>query len=190
MAYENIKQIVDEYGIAKKTFENKMKNAFKEIFKTFFELYPEVQAVGWNQYTPYFNDGEPCEFGVADKYAVGHDFDLDDISSGYDLEESEFVYQKPSQRVYDLAKEYSKKVAAGTLGKNEAFMKHYVEEIQRYDDAVKEHGERFDVVSSGVNELMEVLDSIPEEIYHSAFGDHAFVLATKDGIDVREYDHD
>lgn len=24
----------------------------------------EVSAIRWSQYTPYFNDGEPCEFGV------------------------------------------------------------------------------------------------------------------------------
>jgi hypothetical protein len=25
----------------------------------------EITAVRWYQYTPYFNDGEPCEFGLA-----------------------------------------------------------------------------------------------------------------------------
>ncbi len=29
---------------------------------------PGVGAVRWRQYTPYFNDGEPCEFGVEDLY--------------------------------------------------------------------------------------------------------------------------
>lgn len=30
-----------------------------------FEL-PEVLAIRWHQYTPYFNDGEPCTFSVYD----------------------------------------------------------------------------------------------------------------------------
>ena len=30
------------------------KNAFKECIKVFFEACPEVQAIVWNQYTPYF----------------------------------------------------------------------------------------------------------------------------------------
>jgi len=25
-----------------------------------------VKAISWRQYTPYFNDGEPCEFGFSD----------------------------------------------------------------------------------------------------------------------------
>lgn len=33
-------------------------------FKKFFESWPEVEAIRWAQYTPYFNDGEPCVFGV------------------------------------------------------------------------------------------------------------------------------
>lgn len=27
---------------------------------------PEVHSLRWRQYTPYFNDGDPCEFGVHD----------------------------------------------------------------------------------------------------------------------------
>ena len=33
-------------------------------FKKAFEK--GVKAIAWQQYTPYFNDGEPCEFGVGD----------------------------------------------------------------------------------------------------------------------------
>jgi hypothetical protein len=29
---------------------------------------PGVQAVRWRQYTPYFNDGEPCEFSTGEVY--------------------------------------------------------------------------------------------------------------------------
>lgn len=33
-----------------------------------FERFPNVEAFRWNQYTPYFNDGEECTFGVNDVY--------------------------------------------------------------------------------------------------------------------------
>ena len=29
-----------------------------------FEAHPEIEAFRWTQYTPYFMDGDPCEFGV------------------------------------------------------------------------------------------------------------------------------
>ncbi len=28
--------------------------------------HPDVKALRWTQYTPYFNDGEPCEFGLGE----------------------------------------------------------------------------------------------------------------------------
>ena len=38
----------------------------KKDFKKFFEDNPDIQAIKWVQYTPYFNDGDPCEFRVGD----------------------------------------------------------------------------------------------------------------------------
>lgn len=35
-----------------------------ELVKGVFEAHPEVEAIRWQQYTPYFNDGEPCVFGL------------------------------------------------------------------------------------------------------------------------------
>ena len=31
-------------------------------------MMPKVMSIEWTQYTPYFNDGEPCEFGVNEFY--------------------------------------------------------------------------------------------------------------------------
>jgi hypothetical protein len=33
-------------------------------FKEIFDSYPTLQSIGWRQYTPYFCDGDPCEFSV------------------------------------------------------------------------------------------------------------------------------
>jgi hypothetical protein len=33
-----------------------------EIFAHLFEKYPKVKGYTWNQYTPYFNDGDECTF--------------------------------------------------------------------------------------------------------------------------------
>lgn len=47
--------------------------------KSLEELTPLIQAVlndptcaefAWNQYTPYFNDGDPCEFGIHGVFAM------------------------------------------------------------------------------------------------------------------------
>ena len=31
--------------------------------ETIFEEYPQLDTISWTQYTPYFNDGDVCEFG-------------------------------------------------------------------------------------------------------------------------------
>ncbi len=37
---------------------------FSDACKKLFDAYPELKAFRWTQYTPYFCDGDPCEFGV------------------------------------------------------------------------------------------------------------------------------
>ena len=41
---------------------------FTELTKTIFEDHPKVKSFGWSQYTPYFNDGDPCTFSTNTDY--------------------------------------------------------------------------------------------------------------------------
>lgn len=41
---------------------------FTEGTQTIFEKYPKLDKFYWRQYTPYFNDGEPCEFSAQTDY--------------------------------------------------------------------------------------------------------------------------
>lgn len=175
MAYENFKNMIDEYKKAKENFQNQMKNCFKEIFKEFFENYPEIQAVGWNQYTPYFNDGDTCEFSVHGIEFADQNVNLEDINSAYDLEESEFGYvTKPSDYWFEKA-----------YNQGDTYAKEIVDE---YNKACQ--NPRYKEVCEGITELSTILTSIPDDIYQNTFGDHVFVLATKNGIEVNEYDHE
>jgi hypothetical protein len=47
-----------------KEFEGQIKDVFKEVF----EAHPDIEKIAWTQYTPYFNDGDPCVFRVYDIY--------------------------------------------------------------------------------------------------------------------------
>ena len=57
---------------AKKAFNDAVathgKNAVQIAVKQLFEKAPEVKAVRWRQYTPYFNDGDACEFSIHEVY--------------------------------------------------------------------------------------------------------------------------
>lgn len=41
-----------------------VKDAFSAAAKELFEKHPEMETFSWNQYTPYFNDGDSCEFSA------------------------------------------------------------------------------------------------------------------------------
>jgi hypothetical protein len=74
---------------AKRKVEEKAKEAVGALFKGFFEKNPKIVAIAWTQYTPYFNDGDPCEFSVHDFEAANRmpegEVDEDDDDLGYEF---------------------------------------------------------------------------------------------------------
>lgn len=89
--YDALTQHVEN---AKREIAAKAKTAVGALFKAFFTAHPEIGALKWTQYTPYFNDGEPCEF------SVHSDFDVllgkyvaseGDSDEGDDEEANEFI---------------------------------------------------------------------------------------------------
>jgi hypothetical protein len=65
------------------------KRAVGALFKKLFVDYPTVQAIGWTQYTPHFNDGDPCVFSMGEFYVSSKEgMDWSQVSRLYDAEES------------------------------------------------------------------------------------------------------
>lgn len=64
----------EEINDLKKQLDDKLQQFGKEAFETafgpFLKAHPEIEAIAWTQYTPYFNDGEPCVFDVHDPVFV------------------------------------------------------------------------------------------------------------------------
>lgn len=60
----------------------KQANFFKKSVSVLFEQYSVLEAIVWNQYTPSFNDGDPCTFSIDEfrvKFDGGHeDSDYED----------------------------------------------------------------------------------------------------------------
>jgi hypothetical protein len=63
-------KMLDEYNAAREVFAKKGKEIIRTSFKAFFDANPKIKAVTWTQYTPHFNDGEPCVFRVGDMWAL------------------------------------------------------------------------------------------------------------------------
>jgi hypothetical protein len=81
--YEDLRKMKKAYEEAR---DAGAKDALRDHFKGLFELHPDVAAIRWRQYTPYFNDGEPCTFRVCDPEVllVGRNPDVDEYNEGED----------------------------------------------------------------------------------------------------------
>jgi hypothetical protein len=85
---EKIKSEMAAFDAKRKELTEQLKKDFPALLAPLFEKYPGVKNVRWTQYTPYFNDGDPCEFSTNAGYAeLNYDGDEDDDNE--DDEESE-----------------------------------------------------------------------------------------------------
>lgn len=68
--YQNeLKRIAEQMQASIAQAREQLKANFGDACKELFDKLPELQAFGWRQYTPYFNDGDECVFG-RDDFAV------------------------------------------------------------------------------------------------------------------------
>lgn len=65
---EKFKAIKEEIDKQRALARQHIRIAFEEGTKELFDKHPKLQAFGWAQYTPYFNDGDECVFGRGDTY--------------------------------------------------------------------------------------------------------------------------
>lgn len=121
---------------------------------------PGVEAVRWNQYTPYFNDGEACTFRIygASVKLAGDDEEVGDYGDGY----------RDTYNLYEYGPGgYQDKVYISVNGIDGRGVYEALNEFE----GVLEGGSHYVVLNQ-------------------KFGDPATVTATTAGFDVEFYDHD
>jgi len=84
---------------------------FDSLYDVFIE-HPTIQTISWTQYTPYFNDGEPCEFSVHDGACSilvnGEQYD-------WDNKEQKALYEKISSIVGTIPEKILQFLGEGRL---------------------------------------------------------------------------
>lgn len=63
-AMEELKAVRDEIKRLREEANEKSKKAFHDSLGAIFDAHPIMTSFGWNQYTPYFNDGDECKFSA------------------------------------------------------------------------------------------------------------------------------
>lgn len=154
------------------------KRVFHAAVSAFFKKYPEVYAVTWTQYTPYFNDGEACEFSVHEPSFLSMEgFDETDARDVYEYSS----WAKPSSWVYE---------AVANKDNKYGYLERYIQEIADYEAMEREMGPRLGEIQEGIDKFERMFKSINDDTMLSLFGDHVRVTATAKEIIVDEYDHE
>ena len=136
---------------------------------------PEVAAVRWRQYTPYFNDGDPCVFGVGE---IGVAFiDLPFSERGCSYEEFGGEYDDGFFGTY--SDEFNERVGKLKYHYNQGDFSYTVE-TSPDPELAKAVLNAFEAVQGGHHKVS----------LEDLFGDHAVVTVYKDRIDIEEYEHD
>jgi hypothetical protein len=159
-------KLLEERAELNKKFQIKAQELFKETTKEFFDKNPGITAVIWTQYTPFFNDGDTCEFSVGEpSFTNAEGDDLDDCTSYGEYE-----------------------------GDNESVWCEGDWILTGDSDYTKERRKNMDMSGVDIASVSKFSGLIQsgdmEDVMEAMFGDHVRVIATRDGFDVNDHDHD
>jgi hypothetical protein len=175
----SLKDLVEVAQNFKKKMEAEGKGALNASFKDFFEKHPEATSIVWVQYTPYFNDGDACTFGV-------RDMELRVDSSK--MEEDVRVKLENDGHDFDGGYGYGDACASKIIS---AFEDN--ESNQRYKrrgvTTLRDLTANEQLLLTDFDELISACHQIPD-VLEMVFGDHMEITATADGFQVEEWSHD
>lgn len=80
-------------------FRERGKELVLEQLEAFFKSNEQISAVGWDQWAPYFNDGEPCTFSVHDMYVLVGD------PKKYPISEGDGYFESAAESVSESAQD-------------------------------------------------------------------------------------
>jgi hypothetical protein len=218
MEHKTLQEQINELN---KQMREKSKDLMKEAFRDFLGKYDEVvENIYWTQYTPHFNDGEACEFGVNDVFILLKDdeeaceyegsslYDQDSINTlkeqiakweawekdpmGEAQKHKEFYIKRYNQNPFDPKRTYNRYETKTEEVLMREWKPHYVSK-----ESCKEQLQTAELIVSkypnlqkDFKEIKSMIGGLDENLMRAMFGDHAKVVVSKDGIEVEEYEHD
>jgi hypothetical protein len=169
-----------------------------------FEQFPKLKSFGWTQYTPYFNDGDECVFGVhndestidinGSSYDDRDRYDLKEDDEGEESEPDEYedeggkfyyYYIGPDSYWFKFSPERAKEYGITGPGWYKAY--YSKSGYERVEESVVPWRR---VAAAKVAEMLGTLASTNEGFFKDLFGDHVKVTITRDGYETEEYEHE
>lgn len=146
------------------------RKAFESEIGAFLAAHPELVGFHWTQWTPYFNDGEPCEFS------------RHEISAVYDAEGVDVTGIMRSKHYKDSINEAAKREVAF----------EFCDIFSRWSrvSRSREGGVfvPFPETAKEVHDFLVALQAVPDEVFE-VLGE-GVVVATRDGLELVETEHE
>jgi len=184
---DNLKAVTKKADAAQKALKKELQAAFNEAAQAFFVQAPDGTTLTWCQYTPYFNDGDPCTFRVNKLSALIED---PEKIANHAAERKTF---EDKQAVAKALSEEQRKALGVPL---EEWEKASPESLCN-DEYVSTYGAAESIAKYG-KDCWDALNQLGAWVTHKAnkdtmeavFGDHVTVTITRDGVKVTDYEHD
>jgi hypothetical protein len=168
----------------KNAFKKEAEQTFKKLTDLVFSEFPKINTITWTQYSPFFNDGEECVFNVNDisfsnadsEYAMEHVSYEDNTG-----EDESVVVTSVSEYMLTRKDRYDYKTRQIVTVTDENRFQQEELVALGIDNESKLR------ILIAVNDFMH--SDVGEQILQDTFGNHAKVVASREGYDVEEYDH-
>jgi len=125
-----LKEKQEEIKKLKKEMVEASNKIFTELTKSIFEENPKLQSFGWNQYTPYFNDGDTCTFSANTDYIYINGDSVDEADWISETKITNYGTWNRDKRQYE--------------GRTEVPNLDYDPELSKVNDEIKEFLRNFD----------------------------------------------
>lgn len=151
-----------------------------------------VRSLHWTQYTPYFNDGDPCEFGTGELFVRLEDRFIPEHERIEDEDDwaAEYIENRPG-----IATSYTlQAMNYNAPGRPEHTWQNPDPNYSEKYASWLESNSKFELNGQPTRHIFDAMQAIEwaafENVLQDNFGDPATVTATKDGFSVEYYEHD
>lgn len=168
----NVIDVVARFREAQETLRAVTAEGLLPVFAEAFRRNPLIKCMIWTQYTPYFNDGDPCEFSAhVDRGGARSHFPPRGTLSGWDV---------VAGKMPDLPR--GDEIDGFTTPED------YDDPVLGYGYSSKGDGNEAALEQAGA--VSQAVADLPEDLLESVFGDGVKVLVWEGGILTTGYSHD
>lgn len=166
-----LKSRLDKIDKIRTELQKAEKSASKEIMDMLKELMannPMLEAMRWHQYTPSFNDGEPCEFSIG---------------------ELEFKFSDNINSEANNKAEYSDDEDSDDDSNSGFYDSYSIDDFLEKKTDILNHKE-MSVLKKAIKDANKVFSKLceMESQLETMFGTNMEITVTKDGIETENYD--